>query len=57
MPLEGRADMIAVIGDPLRDESAPQRVVFVMKDGIVYRNDLAAGARPRGARRPESEAE
>ena len=32
------ADIIAVRGNPLEDISAMRRVVFVMKDGRVYRN-------------------
>jgi imidazolonepropionase-like amidohydrolase len=38
------ADIIAVSGDPLQDISEMQRVRFVMKGGVVVRNDLAAGA-------------
>jgi imidazolonepropionase-like amidohydrolase len=39
-----RADIVAVPGDPLADISVVLKVDFVMKDGVVYRND-AAGAR------------
>jgi imidazolonepropionase-like amidohydrolase len=32
------ADLIAVDGDPLTEIPALQRVVFVMKGGVVFRN-------------------
>ncbi|MBC7975860.1 MAG: amidohydrolase family protein, partial [Myxococcales bacterium] len=33
------ADVIAVPGDPVADIRATEKVFFVMKDGVVYRND------------------
>lgn len=33
------ADIVAVTGDPLKDIHAMERVVFVMKNGVVYRKD------------------
>ena len=39
------ADVIAVEGDPLEHIEILQHVNFVMKDGKVYRNETATGAR------------
>jgi imidazolonepropionase-like amidohydrolase len=36
------ADLVAVSGDPLADVSEMQRVKFVMKGGVVVRNELSA---------------
>jgi len=33
------ADIVAVAGDPLEDISVLQKVMFVMKDGVVFRHD------------------
>ncbi len=33
------ADIVALNGDPLRDIRATEKVVFVMKNGVVYRRD------------------
>lgn len=35
------ADVIAVPGNPLEDIRVTQRVLFVMKEGVIYRNDRA----------------
>jgi imidazolonepropionase-like amidohydrolase len=39
-----QADIIATDGNPVAEIEASQRVVFVMRGGVIYRND---GARPR----------
>jgi imidazolonepropionase-like amidohydrolase len=33
------ADVVGVPGNPLDDIKVTQQVTFVMKDGVVYRND------------------
>jgi imidazolonepropionase-like amidohydrolase len=37
-----QADIIALDGDPLKDITAVRRVAFVMKEGVVYKNDHAS---------------
>lgn len=37
------ADLVAVPGDPLKDIGLLERVGFVMKAGVVYRQELAGG--------------
>ena len=36
---EKYADVVAVSGDPLKDVSVLENVQFVMKDGVVYRQN------------------
>jgi imidazolonepropionase-like amidohydrolase len=36
------ADVVAVPGDPLQNIRQTEHVFFVMKEGVVYRNDLTA---------------
>jgi len=40
------ADLIAVSGDPLADITEVERVKFVMKGGVVVRNDLGSDRKP-----------
>jgi imidazolonepropionase-like amidohydrolase len=35
------ADIVAVPGNPVDDIKVTQQVIFVMKEGVVYRNDRA----------------
>jgi imidazolonepropionase-like amidohydrolase len=34
------ADLVAVAGDPLSDITEMERVKFVMKGGVVFRNEF-----------------
>ncbi len=43
------ADVIAVAGDPLKDITEMERVKFVMKGGMVIKNDLTPAARTESA--------
>jgi imidazolonepropionase-like amidohydrolase len=38
------ADIVAVPGDPMVDIKVTQQVMFVMKEGVVFRNDRHSGA-------------
>ena len=41
------ADVVAVPGDPLQDIHVTEHVVFVMKEGVVYKNETAVMAAGR----------
>jgi len=41
------ADLIAVSGNPLADVTEMERVKFVMKGGVIVRNDLGSVAARR----------
>jgi imidazolonepropionase-like amidohydrolase len=43
------ADIVAMPGDPITDIGATAKVDFVMKDGIVYRDDRRRGDLAMGA--------
>jgi imidazolonepropionase-like amidohydrolase len=48
------ADIVAVPGDPVADIRQTEKVFFVMKEGVVYRNDRApGGGRQLAANKPQ----
>jgi imidazolonepropionase-like amidohydrolase len=44
------ADVVAVPGNPVADIKVTQQVIFVMKDGVIYRNDRARVGGANGSR-------
>ena len=46
-----QADIIALDGDPLKDITAVRRVVFVMKGGVVFKNEASVPKRGSGGAR------
>jgi imidazolonepropionase-like amidohydrolase len=47
-----QADIIALDGDPLKDITAVQRVVFVMRAGVVYKNAAPSAIAAHASVRP-----
>jgi imidazolonepropionase-like amidohydrolase len=39
------ADIVAVPGNPVDDIKVTQQVIFVMKGGVIYRNDRGSAGR------------
>jgi len=49
-----QADIIGLVGDPLKDITAVRRVAFVMKGGIVYQNAARGTVPADTGLRPQS---
>ena len=43
------ADVVAVRGDPLADIRVTKTVVFVMKEGVIYKNQASRSTSPATA--------